>query len=300
MSLRHLETLVAIADCGSFRVAAARLRVTQSAVSMQMKALETELGAEIFERDRRPPALSPLGETLVEQARELVNGYEALRLVAAQGHGKAGELRIGVIPTASTSILPGALSYLRKHHPRLQARIVNGLSNDLVERVKNGTLDSAIITEPARLDRSLTRRHILAETFVVAAPNSYAGATAKALLTTLPFIRFNRKAGIGRIIDQGLKAQRLEPQETMELDSVEAILQMVSHGLGCGIVPEGSLDTLLSKRLYRIPFGRPAIRRKVILVERVKSRNRALTDTLYDALLQNLESEVKESASAVS
>ena len=87
MSLRHLETLVAIADCGSFRVAAARLGVTQSAVSMQMKALEAELRAEIFERDRRPPTLSPLGEALVDRARELVNGYEELRLIAGRAHG---------------------------------------------------------------------------------------------------------------------------------------------------------------------------------------------------------------------
>jgi len=300
MSLRHLETLVAIADSGSFRVAATRLGVTQSAVSMQMKALETELGAEVFERDRRPPILSPLGESLVERARDLVNGYEELRLIAAQGHGKVGELRIGTIPTASTSILPDSLSYLRKHHPRLQVRIVSGLSDDLIKRVKDGALDSAIITEPTRLDRSLTRRRILTEKLVVAAPSAHGGANAKELLSSLPFIRFNRKAGIGRIIEQGLKAQRLEPEETMELDSVEAILQMVGHGLGCGVVPQRSLDGPVSKRLYQTPFGQPAIHRKVALVERIKSRNRVLTDALYDALRETTANSATEAPLAVS
>ena len=78
MSIRNLRTLVAVADRGSFAAAARAVGLTQSAVSMQLRGLETELGTELFDRTRRPPVLNDHGKLLVRRAREIVQLYERM------------------------------------------------------------------------------------------------------------------------------------------------------------------------------------------------------------------------------
>ena len=145
MNLRHLETMLAIAETGSFAAAADRVGVTQSAVSMQMRALEAVIGAELFDRARRPPVLSDLGRGLLGPARAVLRAAEDL-LVAASGAALRGRLRLGVIPTAATGLVPDALALLAARAPDLQIRIESGLSVDLARRVSQGALDAALVT----------------------------------------------------------------------------------------------------------------------------------------------------------
>ena len=95
MNLRHLRTFVTIAETGSFQAAAERLFLTQSAVSMQMKALEETLQAELFDRGKRPPVLSAHGRALLDRARDLVDQVENFRRAAAGGDELLGSLTLG-------------------------------------------------------------------------------------------------------------------------------------------------------------------------------------------------------------
>lgn len=284
MSLRQLETLVAIADAGSFHAAADRLAITRSAVSMQMKALEEDLQTPLFDRDRRPPALRENALPLVEQARQILRLHEDFRIGARASGAIAGTLRIGVIPTASTGILPDALAILRERTPLLQVRIENELSTELIRRVERGMLDAAILTEPPRHAAGLRSRTIVEERLLVVAPADSPGERDVDLLTALPFVRFNRRAGVGRIIDGSLRARGIDVQERMELDSIESILMMVSRGLGAAIAPERSISPEQRAALKCVPFGDPPVRRKVGLLERTGRDRTTLTDALLDAL----------------
>jgi DNA-binding transcriptional LysR family regulator len=292
MSLRQLETLVAIADAGSFHAAAGRLSITQSAVSMQMKALEEDLQTPLFDRSRRPPTLRENARPLIEQARHILRLYESFQIDARADGAVAGILRIGVIPTASTGILPDALAILRERTPRLQVRIENELSTELVRRVERGMLDAAILTEPSRLNAGLGSRVILEERLLVVAPIDSPGESDVDLLTALPFVRFNRRAGVGRVIDGALRSRGIEVRERMELDSIESILMMVSRGLGVAIAPERSISAEQRGSLKCIPFGDPPVRRRVGLVERAGQDRSTLTDALYDALVEAARREV--------
>jgi DNA-binding transcriptional LysR family regulator len=292
MSLRQLQTLVAIADAGSFHAAAGRLSITQSAVSMQMKALEEDLQIPLFDRSRRPPTLRENARPLIEQARHILRLYESFQNDARADGAVAGILRIGVIPTASTGILPDALAILRERTPGLQVRIENELSTELVRRVERGMLDAAILTEPSRLNAGLGSRIILEERLLVVAPIDSPGETDVDLLTALPFVRFNRRAGVGRVIDGALRSRGIEVRERMELDSIESILMMVSRGLGAAIAPERSISAEQRESLKCIPFGDPAVRRRVGLVERAGQDRSTLTDALYDALVEVARQEV--------
>ena len=284
MNLRHLRTFVTIAETGSFQAAAERLFLTQSAVSMQMKALEESLQAELFDRGKRPPVLSALGRALLDRARDLVDQVENFRRAAAGGDELLGSLTLGVIPSATTSILPGALARLRDEHPRMQVRIEGGLSTGLEDLVAGGVIDAAVVTEPARLPEGLRSLTVFTEPLLIAAPLQSDGDSGPDLLEKLPFIRFNRGTGVGRIIETTLQTRGIRVAETMELDSIEAILMMVSRGLGAADVPERSLTDRFRGTVRTFPFGGAGVTRNVGLVVRRRQSETPLVTALYSAL----------------
>jgi len=297
MNLRHLETLLAIAETGSFVAASDRVGVTQSAVSMQMRALEEQLGTGLFDRARRPPVLNDLGRALLPHARNVVRAAEDLA-AAASGAVLRGRLRLGVIPTAATGLVPDALTRLAARAPDLQIRIESGLSTDLARRVAQGVLDAALVTETARLERGLVVRPVLEEPLVVVAPLPTAGPTARTLLRRLPFVRFNRRTGVGRVIDAALRRDRITVTETMELDSIEAILAMVGRGLGVAVVPAGSVAGAVAATVHALPFGDPPVLRRVGLLERERSPGGEPNPTTA-ALIEVLRASVTRPAVAV-
>ncbi len=291
MNLKHLETFVAISETGSFQAAAERLFVTQSAVSMQMKTLEDQLQVALFDRSTRPPTLSTLGRVLLERARALVVQAQEFR-EAAQGEGDlAGALAIGVIPSATTTILPPALQVLGQRHPLLQVRVAGGLSRGLEDLVVQGVIDCAIVTETDRVATNLTQLTIFKERLLVAAPVSAPPNEPENWLLDHPFIRFNRQTGTGRIIERELRSQGLPVREAMELDSIEAILLMVSRGLGVAVVPERSLTDDLSNHIQTQPFGDPCVERRVGVLMRRNARQRPLVEALHDALITASEND---------
>tara|TARA_E500000305_G_scaffold3209_1_gene3068 strand:- start:340 stop:1206 length:867 start_codon:yes stop_codon:yes gene_type:complete len=284
MSLRRLQIFLEVASRGSFAAAADRLGLAQSAVSMQMRTLEQELGADLFDRSRRPPVLNDRGSALIPQARAILTQYEDLKQsVQPDGH-IAGTLRLGVIQTASTGILPGALTSLHEKYPDLRVRIESGLSAGLLGRVAHGELDAAILTAPDRLPPELKEYLVFEEPLSVIAPLALTGATDAALLTRHPFIRFNRRTGVGRIIEHGLRDRALQVDEAMELDAIEPIIEMVSCGLGVAVVPAYALSPGTRDALRVLPFGDPVATRRVIVVERHASTRSALTTVLVRAL----------------
>ena len=286
MSLRALRSFVAIGRHGTFAAAAAALGLTQSAVSLQMRALEAELRARLFDRTRRAPTLTPEGRALLARAAEIVTLYDALP-TALSGPELAGTLVLGAVPTVISGVLPDALAALRAEHPQVQVRVVAGLSAELAALVDRGEADAACVTEPmARLAPGLTWRAFARERLLVIAPPDAEGASDGELLMRYPFIRFNRRAWAGRLIDEQLRRRGIAVNEAMELDSLEAIALMVSKGLGASIVPERAAGLALPSRLVKRPFGKPPVVRKVGLIERTGHPRAALTAALLARLRQ--------------
>ncbi|WP_193185771.1 LysR substrate-binding domain-containing protein [Nisaea sediminum] len=284
MSLRRLQIFLEVAARGSFAAAADRLGLAQSAVSMQMRNLEQEFGADLFDRSRRPPVLNDRGLALVPEAREILRKYEDLKRIVRGGGATAGTLRLGVIQTASTGILPSALARLHRDHPDLRVRIESGLSAGLLGRVTHGELDAAILTAPERLPPDLRGHVIFEEPLCVIAPKDFPGTSDAELLTRHPFIRFNRRTGVGRIIEHALRDRAFQVDEAMELDAIEPIIEMVTRALGVAVVPAYALDEEARGQIRVLPFGDPAVTRRVIVVERHASPRADLTKVLVGAL----------------
>jgi len=280
-NIRHLKTFIAIADSGSFTSAADRVGLTQSAVSMQVKVIENDLQRELFDRNRRSPQINDFGESLLPTVREIIKLNDDLRNMAGQFEELSGKLQLGVISSVSTGILPEAIMNLKVENPRLTVKIINGQSDDLIRLISEGILDAAIITEPGELFPEIRCRTIAEEPIMVVAPIRYGGFDEKEIFRQLPFIRFNRRTGTGRIIESQLRKQKIRVNETMELDSIEAILEMVAEGVGVSIVPEHCVTARYITDLHVLPFGKPMAIRRVGFIERVHHQKHEFTDALF-------------------
>ncbi|MEO1331766.1 MAG: LysR family transcriptional regulator, partial [Pseudomonadota bacterium] len=147
MNLRALRTLIEIDRAGSFALAADQLGLTLSAVSVQMKTLEAELGFALFDRTRRPPALTPDGRLAATRARAALREVESIRGIADASGALRGTFRIGFVGTASVRLMPGFLARAAEAYPEARILVASGLSESLIERVRAGELDAAVVTE---------------------------------------------------------------------------------------------------------------------------------------------------------
>ncbi len=288
MSIRRLRTLVAVAEQGTFAAAAEAVFVSQAAVSMQMKSLEHDLGAALFDRKRRPPALNPLGLALVPRAREIVRAYDAMRQSVTDPHGLSGDLTIGAVPTTMTGLVPKAIGALRATYPMLHIRVVPDLSAGLVPQVDRGHLDAAVVSRPPYPLSQLDWTPIAAEPLIVLAAPGTRADDPRALLERSPFIRFNRQAWVGRLIEDWLQKNRIHVREVMELDTLEAISAMVFHGLGVSIVPRRYVPSPAPLPLLRIALDAPQHARILGLVMRPDCPSRRQVEALAGALVSQV------------
>ncbi|WKA63327.1 LysR family transcriptional regulator [Pectobacterium aroidearum] len=285
MSLKALRTLVAIAQYGSFARAAEAVCLTQSAVSLHVRSLEEDFNVLLFDRSRRVPVLTEAGHRAVEQARDILAQYDGIAAELGEGGELAGRLRVGAIQTALAGVLPAALAALRRAHPRLRVLVNSGMSAELAIRIDAGELDAAVTTEPVKpYPTGLVSTPLYQEGFWIVAPSALASLDPRQLLQEHPFIRFDRRAWAGRTIDRELRRQRLRVQTDMELDSQEAIVQMVASGLGVAVIPLSERATTCLDNLTCIPFGEPQQQRRVVLLEREDRPAARLAAALADAI----------------
>ncbi len=284
MSIRRLKTLVAIAEQGTFAAAADRVFVSHAAVSQQMKALEHDLQVSLFDRTKRSPELNQIGQSLVTRAREIVHAYDNMVGSIISEGGLMGETTIGALPTTMTGLVPRAIRVLKTRYPKLHIRVTPGLSAELLPQVDRGGLDAAILSEPPYLANHLTWRPFAEEPLIVLASLEEPSDDPEYLVENRPYIRFSRRAWVGRLIDDWLQERKLSVRESMELDSLEAISSMVFNNLGVSIVPQRCVPSPYPLPLKRVPIG-PSAKPRIL---GVVSRNDSVKFHLIDVFLAEL------------
>lgn len=287
MSLRTLHILVAIARKGSFAKAAGHLGLTQSAVSLQIKNLEEELGVPLFERDGRTPRLNASGRLVVERAEEILAIYDGIREELAPASDRiGGVLTLGVVPTVLTGPLPPVLGRLRKRHEQLQVRLLSGLSAELFRKVEDGELDAALTTEPPHTVPPRYQWSIYdEEPFFVAAPKGSEASTTEELFGRFPFVRFDKTAWAGAMVDGHLTARGIRPRQVMEIDSLEAALGLVRQGLGIAVVPLNRNRLRQARKEFCLTaFGSPQLIRRMGMYQKQRHPRHALTGPILEEL----------------
>jgi DNA-binding transcriptional LysR family regulator len=283
-SIRLMKTFLAVASEGSFAAAAQRVALTQAAVGQQMRALEAELKRPLFERHGKSVMLSQAGRAVVPQVRKLVGAYEQLLAGAPSADAMAGTVHLGAVVSAVRPLLRATLA-LKQRHPQLELHVSAAKSMELIARVQDSELDAAIAVREPGADRSgLAWTPLYAEPMVLLVPRKAPDATARSLLQSQPFIRFDRSQHTGELVERTLRRLRVKPQEFLELNAIESIVDLVRSGLGISLVPllreaRWAGDTRL--RVVDIP---KAEERRVAMVQRADSRSAAVVAALVKEL----------------
>lgn len=284
MSIRQYRALNAIGAYGSFARAADALNVTQSAISSQIVALETTLGVQLFDRNRRPPQLTAFGKVALRHAQTIVAQHDELLETLGAGRSSSAELRLGAIPTVLTTLLPRALILLRERHPELLVSVSSGLSGRLLDSVRSGEIDAALMHQPRTIGPDLEWREVTRQSIVVVAPPMSTATSLPELFAQTSYIRFNRSAWVAPLIEARLASLGLEPTPRAEIESIEAIHMLVSLNFGASILPDVGAPRISGARLRVLPFGEPPLFRAVGLLARPGGAAQAARRLTADAL----------------
>jgi len=289
VEIRHLRTLVVVADAESFASAAEQLFITPAAVSQQIRQLEAELGVQLFDRTLRPPRLNTHAEALVGRARELAEQFKDFG-ASARASQLRGQLSLGCVNGITASLLPETLRSLTRRYPEVRVRIEEGSSRQLARLVKRRELDAAIVSDISDLPDAVERLPIFSEPLVVIENHTNESQSWREALRGDPFLRINKTSGLGSLIDDSLKRFRIRVDEAMELDSTDSLVQMTLAGLGSGVVPMGRVSAEAARGLRIFPFGEPQVQRQVVLVQRSSKVPSELLRVLY----REIQSQIAE------
>ncbi|SDH03120.1 LysR family transcriptional regulator [Propionivibrio dicarboxylicus] len=240
MDTVFLETFVTVIDTGSLAEAARILGLTPPAVAQRIKALEKEIGDALLQRNGRAVRPTASGLAILGKAHSLIREARDLRAIAvSKGGGGPVELRLGATATALTGQLPDAVSNIRKIFPKVELYVQPGSSLELYPRVVSGDLDAAIIVQPQfPILKSCGWQTLRREPLVLLVPESLDVSDPHQVITSEPFIRYDRKHWGGQIVDRFLQANNLQVTTFVEMDALDAIATFVGRGLGVAILPD--------------------------------------------------------------
>jgi DNA-binding transcriptional LysR family regulator len=244
MNLNHLRAFVAVADSLSFSRAAKRLHVSQPALSNQIKLLEEDLGAKLFERNRRSVSLTNAGKEILDDAERLLSTADEIRQrVRRISGGAAGALRIGFVASATTDIIPRMTVAFRKNFPEVSLELKNLPTVPQIDALRQRTLDAGIVRLPLG-QGDIEVLPLASEPFAIVVSKQHAAAGSKITVRDLagePFVCYSERLAPAFFQHwTGLcRKAGFTPRIVQEVAEMETALALVSAGVGVAILPEG-------------------------------------------------------------
>lgn len=265
----------AVAQQLSFRKAAEELYLTQPAVSLQIKALEEDLGAQLFDRTGSRVALTAAGKLLLGYA-ERVHALlgQAEHEISAMAGELAGQLVLGASTTIAQYVLPRLLGEFLKNHPRVQPSLISGNTERIVDAVVAREIALGFIEGPSR-SKDVKEEAFLADEIVLVVPVAHEWAERERItaseLVTAPILMRERGSGTRHVLEMALERSGVKPASlhiAMELDSTEAIKSAVEVGLGVGFISRWAIakDTRAGASLRIVEVDDLRIKREFVMV----------------------------------
>ncbi|WP_214411754.1 LysR family transcriptional regulator [Sphaerisporangium fuscum] len=242
MDLRQMEVAVAVADEGGFTAAARRLHVVQSAISSTVRALERDLGAQLFERTTHRVALTPAGEAFLPAARAALRAADQARAAVevARGHLR-GNITVGTMQGVWAG-LDRALARMREEHPGVVVRLRQSAVADIRQWLREGTVDLAVVALDRQQQRGLSTRLLAREQMVLVTapefPVAGEGPLTLADAAALPLVEFRPGWAIRNSVDRAFRAAAVERGAAFEVNDILAAAEIVRQGLAACIMPE--------------------------------------------------------------
>ncbi len=271
MDLRRLSLFLAVADNGSFTRAAKATYASQPAVSLAIKELERELGAELFYRLGKQVALTPAGAVLVEPARQALRDVQTgTDAVAAVAGLAAGRVDVCCLPTLAADPMAGLIGRFRRRYPAVGVDVAaTDDPADLAELLRDGRCEVGV-SEAAMIPADLQPQVLVDQALLVVLPPGTPPASRPLPLSRLrhtPLVATPTGTSSRRLLDEAFASAGLSPNVVVVTAQREAILPLVLAGAGAALLPEPIAQT--AARLGGIVARpRPAIRRTVVLAHR--------------------------------
>ena len=267
MNLRQIESFLMISELGSFAAAANRLNVTQSTISARIQELEQFLGIDLFDRSSRTARLTLKGRELITYAEQLVALISEIRRRVGSDDALGGVIRVGVAELVAISWLPDLVNAVRNRYPHIQLEFEVGLNPFLLDRIRNGGLDLAIvagrIAEPGleSFDVGSVRFSWMAS------PKMFGGRAIIELhdLRNSPILYQGTSSFTNSMMDQFLGISSKRERKGTTCNSLEAIYSLARAGVGVGFLPidrsanfirNGELEVLRTEPAeFKMPFS---------------------------------------------
>jgi LysR family hydrogen peroxide-inducible transcriptional activator len=292
MEIKQLQSLVAIADHGSFSSAAKALDTVQSNISAHIGRLEKELGVQVI--DRATGLLTDEGDMVVTRARRMLHEMEDIDAdIHSLGESTTGECRIGSIGTTARWLMPPLLGSLSRHYPGVRTTVVEGATSSLLIRLASGEIDAAIVHLPIA-DTTLDTKEMFAEELFLIAPKKHELADRISItleeLSHFPILLAPRGTAQRRIVDRAAANKGVSLQSQAEIDGVRLMASLVFEGFGAAIVPASAVPGWLQGDFVRISM--PELPQRVVgWVQRPRPRpNRAtmaVRDKAFDVITRH-------------
>lgn len=285
-SLRQLGYLVALADTLNFTRAAERCFVTQSTLSGALQELERTLGGQLVERNRQQVRLTPAGERAVARAQDLLAAARDLAdEVGSLTRPMEGLARLGAIPTIAPFLLPGLPGALRETHPRLRLALREDQTAPLIARLRDGSIDFALIALPWDTDGLRVEGLFVEELWLVAPRGDPALSRASLRVEAIDAQRLLLLEEGHCLREHTLTGCALRESANpggIEATSLATLIPMIEAGLGIALLPEMALKAGLLEhtRLIARPLAAPAPRRTIALAARTTSARQAEFDAI--------------------
>lgn len=290
MTIIQLEYLLSVANCGSFSAAAEHCFVTQPSLSMQVKALEEELGVVLLDRSKKPVIPTEAGEVVLSRARETIKAYNCIRESVAELKGEtAGKLRLGVIPTVALYLLHKFLPAFVRDYPKVELEISEMVTADIVEALRRDRLDAALVAG-GTCGEGIAEHELFGDRFFAyVSPNNPLYERSNVRIEDIDLKDLVILSAGNCMRDQVIElcqAKRNMPSHyTFESGSLDTLMRIVDCTSCLTIIPEMAVEYVPADRRDRIKtLAKGATSRKIaVAVRRTYVKNsiiRALTDTV--------------------
>ncbi len=277
-TFKQMQYLMALAQAKNFRKASEACHISQPTLSAAIKEMENLLGADVLDRSQHKKVIfTSFGKNVLETTKRIAPLMEDLKEKAKNLSAPfSGPIRIGLIPTITPYLLPTILPELQKKYPKIEWQIVEGMSANLIQKMKDGALDLAIIAFPYEIE-NFAHEVFFEEEFYCAAPKNFFGQKKTITYDDLEDKTLLLLEDGHCLRDHALSACKLQgkrEEQALSATSLQTLIQMVEHGYGITLLPRMVIESSVVPQnvdIYR--FKNPKPTRKIGVVWRKNAPN---------------------------
>ena len=294
MNIKQVKAFLSVAESLSFAQAANQLHLSQPALSLAIKGLEEALGGKLLTRTTRTIALTPEGDALVPIAKRLLAQWQDAEDEMKQRFAlQLGKISIAAMPSFAGSLLPKAIQQYHQRFPNIQVAIDDVLSDIVVERVANNSVELGVTFEPQHSE-GLTFYPLYNDEFIAILPKQHPLASQQEVTwTTLlqhNFITLQRPSSVRKMIENTLKDANIDLTVAFDAHQLTTVIRMVSEGMGVAVVPATCRQQIREQSVVERAITSPSIERTVGVICKPRSMlsiaAAAMLDTLMHAFAQ--------------